>query len=315
MSLSRVWVCTSKNSKLNRIYLIQTDADARQDIYDNFFKDAEEKAKEDSLLEKLNGNALIEDLPYFILIDEIQEESYLYPIKEKVEEIKADERESKKILTFSKNPLNIGGITSFEENEGIKFIIAQAEDAYYFLQVTNNSIIKNKLVWSFPEINSNSTLLEVPKGIQIPSAITAKFETNTNKLYVYDVNRFEAMLTLNENQKLKSSAVLNNFINGEYRIGEESYKFKGLENENVQQKLKMSKRAIRRLAKYQPPLENYSISRIRQAVEKLDEDLRVVFDEENKEILVNENSAKTFVGIIHNVIVQRLISGEVEIVI
>ncbi|URY21853.1 hypothetical protein K9F07_12490 [Staphylococcus pseudintermedius] len=49
-------------------------------------------------------------------------------------------------------------------------------------------------------------------------------------------------------------------------------------------------------------------------MEKLDESLKVNFDDKNKTITITPDSAKTFVGIIHNSIVQRLISGEIEIV-
>ncbi|MFS0616040.1 hypothetical protein [Lederbergia ruris] len=120
---------------------------------------------------------------------------------------------------------------------------------------------------------------------------------------------------MNENQKAKSRAVLNTFSQGQYKISLESYTFSGLDNQDVYQNLSMSKRAIRRLAKYQPPEEEYSIVQIKEAVNKLDEDLRVTFDDVQKTINVNPNTAKTFVGIIHNSIVQRLISGEVEIAI
>jgi len=45
----------------------------------------------------------------------------------------------------------------------------------------------------------------------------------------------------------------------------------------------------------------------------LNEDLRVTFDDENNAILVTSETAKTFVGIINNIIVERLISGDIEI--
>lgn len=72
---------------------------------------------------------------------------------------------------------------------------------------------------------------------------------------------------------------------------------------------------MRRLSKYQPSQEQYSISRIKEAVEKLDENLKVNFDDDKKVIHITPETAKTFVGIIHNSIVQRLISGEIEIAI
>ena len=57
----------------------------------------------------------------------------------------------------------------------------------------------------------------------------------------------------------------------------------------------------------------HTIDQIKQAVNRLNEDLRVAFDDENNTILVTPETAKTFVGIINNIIVERLISGDIEI--
>ncbi|STO53276.1 Uncharacterised protein [Exiguobacterium aurantiacum] len=42
---------------------------------------------------------------------------------------------------------------------------------------------------------------------------------------------------------------------------------------------------------------------------------KVDFNHEEKTITVTVESSKTFVGILHNVIVERLISGEVEVIV
>lgn len=41
--------------------------------------------------------------------------------------------------------------------------------------------------------------------------------------------------------------------------------------------------------------------------------LRVQFNDNNKTINITQETAKTFVGIIHNTILERLITGEIEI--
>lgn len=312
MTLQKIWLCTSKNSKLHRIYLLHTGDKERTAIYNCFKDDLTRKVATETTMDKLDGNALIDDIPYHIHLPDILDSSYLHPFKEKVEEILNDNPPT--VLQFSKNPLKTGEVENFEENEAVKFIIAQSNECLYFLHAPSNSIIKNRLIMSF-SITENSTILDVPKGIQIPSAITAKLNCMDKKLYVYEVNKFESMLTLNENQKAKSQAILNKFVNGEYKISAENYSFKGLDSQDVQQKLHMSSRAIRRLSKYQPSEESYSIEQIKQAVNKLDSDLRVTFDDANKTVYVTAHTAKTFVGIIHNSIVLRLISGDVEITI
>lgn len=193
MDLLKIWLCTSKNSNLYRIYLLQTGDTERRDIYDCIYEDLNKKLTEEQSMDELNGNALIDDIPYYISFEDIQVDSYLYSFKEKVEEI-LDEN-SLRVIQFSKNPLNIGDIVNFEDSEGIKFIIAQSDKNLYFLYANSNSIIKNRLVMSL-SISENSTILKVPKGIQIPPGVTAKYNCVEKKLYVYDVNRFESMLTL-----------------------------------------------------------------------------------------------------------------------
>lgn len=312
MNLMKIWVCTSKSSKLSRIYLLQTGNTERELVFDCFKDDLNRRIIEDKSLDKINGNALIEDIPYYVDFNDINRDSYLNPFKEKVEEILYDD--SQRIIQFSKNPMNLSKITNFDDKEGIKFIIAQSEESLYFLSAPNNSIIKNKSILSL-DINQNSTVLKVDKGIQIPPMITAKFDCNNMRLSVYDVNRFESMLTLSENRKAKSKAVLDRFIAKEYLISSEGYTFTGLDSNEVQQNLYTSNRSIRRLSKYQPSQEKYPIRQIKEAVEKLDSNLRVTFDDDKQVINITPDTAKTFVGIIHNSIVQRLISGEVEIAI
>jgi hypothetical protein len=64
------------------------------------------------------------------------------------------------------------------------------------------------------------------------------------------------------------------------------------------------------------PLLNIAIQKqTKETVGKLDSSLRVIFGDTNKTINVTPDTAKTSVGIINNSIVQRLISGEVEIAI
>jgi len=312
MALERIYVCTSKNSKLYRIYLLQTGDKEKQSIYNNFKSDLAIQISEESEMNILNGNALIEDIPYYLEFSEIDEKSYLHDFKEKIESLLNEPEE--KIIQFSNKSRSNGEIKNLEENEGIKFLIVQDEQSLYFLSIARNAVIKNKSILSV-SITENTTIVDVPKGIQVPPVVTARYDRTDEKLYVYDVNRFESMLTLNENRKAKSQAVISKFVQGEYTISSSQYKFSGLNENAVTQKLYSSARAVRRLSKYNAPDTNYSIEQIKEAVNKLDVSLRVTFNDTNKTIEVTPDTAKTFVGIIHNSIVQRLISGEVEIAI
>jgi len=310
MTIERVYVCTSKNSKLYRVYLLQTGDEEKELIYRHFESDLLEKVSNESEMNVLSGSALIEDIPYYINFNNIAEDSYLFSFRQEIENLIATPNNN--IVQFSRfGPLR-GEVRNIGEDEGIKFLIIQDESSYYFLSISNNSIIKNKPVLSL-SVTQNTTVVDVPKGIQLPPAVTARLDRTTLNLFVYDVNRFESMLTLNENRKAKSQAVITKFIDGTFTISSSNYRFSGLEQSGVTQKLFSSARAVRRLSKYNEPDNSHTIDQIKQAVDRLEENLRVTFDDQNNLIIVTPETAKTFVGIINNIIVERLISGEVEI--
>ncbi|NGZ74071.1 hypothetical protein [Saccharibacillus alkalitolerans] len=312
MTLQKIWVCTSKSAKLHRICLLQTDNDIREDIFKSFEDDLQTQQQNESSIVRFADSALIDDIPYFISLSDIATDDYLQPFKEKVTEIL--DNPSTEVIRFSNNPTNAQGISNLEENEAIKFIIAQSNESLYFLEVPKSSVIKHRLVLTLG-ITQNSTVLKVPKGIQVPAEVTARVSCADRKLFVYDVNKFERMLTLNENQKAKSFTILDKFVSGEFKISSEDYTFTGLGAQDVRDELKKSIRATRRLAKYKPDPSPYSINKIKDAVNKLDSSLQVSFDDSSKTIHVTADTAKTFVAIIYNSIVERLITGKVELAI
>lgn len=313
MKYKKVWVGTSKSAKLNRVYLLQTGQNERDTILQCVEDDLKAKTSREDSFDLLTGNALIEDIPYYVEMENVKDDSFLFDFKVLVYKLL---NEKSHTIEFSKKPFETDDIKNFEENEGIKFLALHSDTDLYFMNISNNTILKNKFVMSL-NLNENSLIHKIPKGIQVPSAITAKYSISDELLYVYDVNKFESMLTLNENIKAKSQSTLGKFIKGEYKVGSENYMIKGLEIAEVQQALSKSQRALRRLAKYHQSKDAdiYPIERIKEAVSKLDASLQVVFNDSDRSIIVNEETAKTFVGIIHNSIVMRLISGEVEIAI
>lgn len=312
MMLERIYVCTSKQGNLYRIYKLQTGDREKQTIFDAFSRDINNKISNETSMERYNRTALIQDIPYTIKFDDILETSYLNYFKIEIEDLLNNMPEN--VIQFRRFGKLEGEVKNFADNEGIKFLIVQDETSLYFLSISNNTVIKNKPVVSL-SITQDTTVVNVPKGIQVPPAVTARLRREDKKLFVYDVNRFESMLTLNENLKAKSHEVINKFKKGDYTISDQRYHVIGLDNKDVINELFRSARAVRRLAKYRIEESEYSIEQIKSAVNKLDKTIRVNFDEDNRTIEVTSSSSKTFVGIIHNSIVQRLISGDIEITI
>ncbi|OFI48527.1 hypothetical protein BG261_06420 [Floricoccus tropicus] len=317
-NIERIYVCTSKNAKLFRIYRLQTGDVEKRKVLEVFNTDLEKKIEDENKIENYNENSLIQDIPYKISLDSIKEDSYLKEFKFNIDKILSkNPADDIRIIQFEKikNNSKNNEIKNFEENEGIKFLIIEFSNSLVFLEVSTNSVLKKRSILSV-SITSDTLVFDVPKGIQIPTAVTARIDKISKNLFVYDVNRFEKMLTLNENVKEKSRQTINKFKSGEYKISEENYIFIGLDDESVEQSLFMSARAVRRLSKYSgEKSDHYKIEQIKKAVGKLSKDIQVYFDDEKKEIKVTNESTKTFVAIIHNSIVERLISGDIEITI
>lgn len=306
--LKRIWICTSKHSILYRMLLIQTGTKERNAV-ENCFQEDLSKRLEDESIKKFDRNALIDSIPYYVDFKDITQTSFIHTFKDRICELLS--KKPKKQVRFKR--VQVGSeIVDFEENEGLKFLIAQNDKNLYFLYTQPNSVIKNRSILSI-SINSDASVVEVPKGIQIPRTLTARYDVVKERLYVYDVERFESMLSINENMKAKSEDVIRKFSNHEYRISQEDYKIEGLSEVEVRNKIFQSARAVRRLAKYDPQQIRYPIEQIKVAVEKLEPRLQVAFDVVNKKIIITPETATTFVGIIHNSIIQRLISGEIEI--
>lgn len=72
-------------------------------------------------------------------------------------------------------------------------------------------------------------------------------------------------------------------------------------------------RTINRLAKYQGGADDFAIDKVREANSRLEKEDRVRIDDKQKTITVDKRCIGTFTALIHNLLLERLISGDVEI--
>lgn len=319
MKIERIFVCTSKRARLYKLYGLITGEADKNIILDLLKDDLKDKLEKEEEISEYNQNSLIQEIPYKLNRSKIKHDSYLNDFNEIIQcIIENKDKNGNKIETMEfKNAIrerNTGKVANFQNDEGIKFLVIQEKRSIYLLKVSNNMVIKNRTVMSISSVTKETTLIEIPRGIQVPTKVTARIDRETNELFVYNVDDFEKMLTLNENVCAQSKETLDMFRNGKYTISNQKYRVEGIDD-NVEEKLNKSSRSLRRLSKYQDPEVTFPISKIKEAVKKLDEKDRVEFDDENKQIKVTSQNAKTFVAIIHNGIVERLISGEVELII
>ncbi|WP_214818388.1 hypothetical protein [Exiguobacterium sp. s59] len=314
MGIQHLYVCTAKNGKLHRFYNLIMGENDKNKIEKYIKTDLDTKKKSEFEMNELSGTALIEDLPYYVDMETVKKESYLYEFKEKINLLNDPKEVPPRVLQLKKRGKNKGDIKNFDDNEVSKFFIIVDEASLYFLQISRNATIQDTPFINM-SVTSESKMISVDRGVQFPNIITSRLDLSSNRLYVYDVDRFESMLMQNESRTEKSKKVIEQFKIGKNHISKEKYKVKGLENKEVESMLLNSKRTVRRLSKYQDQKIQFEIAKIVSAVERLPSDKKVDFNHEEKTITVTVESSKTFVGILHNVIVERLISGEVEVIV
>ncbi|WP_285012604.1 hypothetical protein [Lactococcus formosensis] len=256
-------------------------------------------------IEEFEPKSLIEETEYFVRLDELSDEDVLNDTKTLfLQENLLDEVD---MLKLDKNRLS-----NLKSNkESVKFFIVELEDEYLLLAVNSRATIKGRNFLNL-SIGSANNAVAIDYGVHIPTEITAVIEKSSHILYVMNVIAFESMLGLKYAKKAQATQSLNSFLNGEWTVGKEKYKITFEEYDKIESGPMKKARNINRLSSYRDGQADFEIERIKSAVDKLQEDQRVKFG--NDEIIVNSKNFKTFTAILHNSIVLRLLSGDYNII-
>ncbi|MCB5034112.1 hypothetical protein [Streptococcus mutans] len=252
-----------------------------------------------------NKNSLIEELTYFVDLGNLSENSYLLPFYDIVkqdnliveaEQIKLSSQEFRKIE---------------KSQERIGFLLIELEEEYLLLAIPTRGAIKNKTYLNL-DVGSKANIVDMHYGIPIPTDITAVIRKEDFRLFVLNVLDFERMIGLRQAKLEKAEQCLKDFENGVHTIGQEKWKVTFENMNSVKANLSKRLRNINRLYDYDESQVNYSIQNIERAVNKLQEDKRIKFQDRN--ILVTQDSFNTFTAILHDGIVQRVLSGDYDII-
>ncbi|MDT9522588.1 hypothetical protein [Streptococcus mutans] len=252
-----------------------------------------------------NKNSLIEELTYFVDLGNLSENSYLLPFYDIVkqdnliveaEQIKLSSQEFRKIE---------------KSQERIGFLLIELEEEYLLLAIPTRGAIKNKTYLNL-DVGSKANIVDMHYGIPIPTDITAMIRKEDFRLFVLNVLDFERMIGLRQAKLEKAEQCLKDFENGVHTIGQEKWKVTFENMNSIKANLSKRLRNINRLYDYDESQVNYSIQNIERAVNKLQEDKRIKFQDRN--ILVTQDSFNTFTAILHDGIVQRVLSGDYDII-
>ncbi|WP_054943786.1 hypothetical protein [Paenibacillus ihuae] len=318
MIISNVWIVTSKNNSLHNIYKVLIDKKGRENIQKLISENIEASLKiNDDLMERSPKSLIDGDAYYFKRdrddLEEVRKlgfEEFYTKIIENYQSLLNSE-----VLTFKKK---LQEYDSISEKPRFYIFEIKRDDQWLFAyaKIDSRALIRRRMLleWN-ATLNSSSAVIDITEGVPLPDNVTALFEVQTDKLYVYDPFVFEKMLFIHETAKLKANENIHKFIQGEFTIGEEGYKVLGLDHSSVIKRIMQSARSINRIAKYNISESLESVRIIEEIMTLLPEERdKLHFNHVENTITVNEENYRTFVAVIHDSIVKRLISGEVQII-
>ncbi|MBC1435906.1 hypothetical protein HB848_11210 [Listeria rocourtiae] len=312
MVFSNVWVGTSKNSKLHRAYHLGTDKDMRATMIESLNM---KELPADTDIKEIDNQSLVTEQSYYIDMNGVGEEHYLHALKDTILKQGALNANTE-MVTFKKRKSKNEFSTEYEKPRFMVYETVEHErNILLFMFINSRKYVRKATFLDFKYFSTGSTptIIGLDSAIPIPTFITAKYDRDSGKLFVYDVLAFEKMLHLNELYQKKAEESIKQFQSGNYFIGHEKYVLTGLD-ESVKQKLQTNTRTIVRLAKYDNNVIQHGIRQIKEAVSQIkNKEEHVIFNDQQKCIEINGSNCMTFVGIIHNSIVKRLISGEVVV--
>ncbi|WP_168735500.1 Kiwa anti-phage protein KwaB-like domain-containing protein [Cohnella fermenti] len=312
------WIVTSKNNKLHNLYKVLLDNEGRESIQALLSQNVEDSLQSNDILTERSPKSLIEGDPYFYKTDRNNPESlkalgleeFYTKVVDNYEALRTSD-----VITFRKNLQEYNA-----DSERPRFYIFEIkrndEQLFAYAQIDSKALVrKRKLLEWNASLNKSSAVIDITEGVPLPSNITAIFEATSDKLYVYTPFSFEKMLFIHEAAKLKANENIQKFIRGEFTIGNEGYNIKGLDQTVVSSKILKSSRSINRIAKYTASESLESVRTIENVMTLLpNENDKLQFNHTESIVVVNQDNYKTFVAVIHDSIVKRLISGEVQII-
>lgn len=313
MNVKNLWVGIGRNAKINRILHLPGNSTLKRELIKSTLESYKGYHSIKTSIGKWSRKALILEETYYIDINAIDEMHTLSNIKEKI--FSRDSLSStNEVISFGRKKEQ-----NLEKNDSLKFLLVELQDEIIFLLINSRKTIKKANIFNIfnksEGVGIDSNIVEINSGIHIPERVTAVYDKVENRLYVLDVLGFENMLYIHEANKEKALEKYNKFVQGEYKLGTEKWMVEFDNSKLIKDEIIKSTRAVNRLAIYDND-SSYNIKQIRNAVNQLNnETSRVVFDDENNKVKVDVNNYKTFIGIIHNGIVKRLISGEVEVLL
>lgn len=253
---------------------------------------------------EISNQALVNEEQFYIDLSKLDKNSEFYYLKLGL--VKENLIFNSKQIGLKKEELELLD----KKNEHIKFWILEEDKRYLILYVNPyNQIIKHK---HGINLGDKPTKFDIIYGIVFPNHISAILNKDDHKLSVINVTDFERMFNLKTIRFAKANEVLKKFKKKEYKLGK---------NNNIEiifdDSIKLSSsdygktRQITYLSSYDPGSTKYKKKNIENAMEHLKEDERLKI-KNNKIMVSTPKQFKTFVAILHDSILHRILSDQYE---
>lgn len=173
-----------------------------------------------------------------------------------------------------------------------------------------NQIIKNKIGIDLSSAETGRTKFDIFYGIVFPEYVSSVLDKETHKLSIVSAYDFEKMFNLKVVRMAKAENIFNKFKNGEYTIGKEKINVIFSDFLKVE---KLKTRQITYLSSFdEKQVNGYDETNIEEAMSHLDEDQQLIVDPDSTIKVNTEKQFKTFVAILHNSILHRMLTNQYE---
>ncbi|MGR8808673.1 hypothetical protein [Leuconostoc citreum] len=251
-----------------------------------------------------NNQALIDDNNFFLELQNLNDDSEFLYIKNGLTAIDSLS-DAEQIALTAKEFQKLESA-----NQVIRFFILEMENVFLLCRINPyNQIIKNKKGLKFVGTESGSTSFDIFYGIVFPEYVSAVLDKTTKKLSVVSPFDFEKMFNLKVVRMAQAQHVFSLFKNGTNTIGKNHIRVTFSQSLSVE---KLRTRQITYLSSFDKnQVESYEIHNITEAMKHLNSEdkLKVV---NNTIDVQTEAQLKTFVAILHNSILHRMLTNVYE---
>lgn len=195
------------------------------------------------------------------------------------------------------------------KDEKIKFLILEVGNQFFLAYINPYSqIIKHKVGIS---VGKYPTKLAIDYGIVFPNYLSAVLDIETGRLSVISVIDFERMFALKYVRLTRAQDVMDKFRNGTYSLGRDNINIEFGESVQLTDKKYNKSRQITYLSAFNADNAQYATKSIEDAMQHLPQNQRLII-RDNKIKVDNELQFKTFVAILHDSILHRILSDSWE---